>query len=42
MTEAGLPAREAWQAFLERHPATATVGLTCPLGLVIRCESSGC
>ena len=30
MTEAALPARAAWQAFLERYPATATVDLILP------------
>lgn len=30
MTEASPPARLAWQAFLERHPATATVDLILP------------
>ena len=30
MTEAALPARKAWQAFVERHPATATVDLVLP------------
>ena len=30
MSEAARPARAAWQAFLERHPATATVDLILP------------
>jgi glutamine synthetase len=30
MTDTAPPARSAWQAFLERHPATATVDLILP------------
>src|SRR5918996_3924919 len=30
MSEAARPARAAWQAFLERHPATAAVDLILP------------